>query len=108
MKKIIHCTSNLSHSFVFSAPLDHVAYYVIARDIALGMNYLHQHHPSVLHLDLKSMNVLLTQHLRAKIADFGFSKLRYDIKYSLAINIAESGTGGAMRYIYVPDPSIIF
>ena len=59
-----------------NSALDHVAYYVIARDIALGMNYLHQHHPSVLHLDLKSMNVLLTQHLRAKIADFGFSKLK--------------------------------
>lgn len=57
--------------------LDHVTYYAIARDVALGMNYLHQHRPSVLHLDLKSMNVLLSQHLRAKIADFGFSKLRY-------------------------------
>lgn len=56
--------------------LDHVAYYQIGRDIALGMNYLHQHKPSVLHLDLKSMNVLLTQHMRTKIADFGFSKLR--------------------------------
>ncbi|XP_022086324.1 uncharacterized protein LOC110976918 isoform X2 [Acanthaster planci] len=58
--------------------LDHVAYYQIARDIALGMNYLHRHHPQVLHLDLKSMNVLLGLHGRAKIGDFGFAKLRHE------------------------------
>ena len=57
--------------------LDHAEYYQVARDIALGMNYLHSHKPEVLHLDLKSMNVLLCQSFRAKIADFGFSKLRY-------------------------------
>ena len=58
------------------APLDHAAYHQIARDTALGMNYLHKHRPAVLHLDLKSLNILLTTHLRAKIADFGFSKLK--------------------------------
>ena len=62
--------------FYSRPPLDHAAYFQVARDIALGMNYLHLHRPSVLHLDLKSMNVLLIQHLRAKIADFGFSKLK--------------------------------
>ena len=60
------------------ASLDHAAFYQIARDMALGMNYLHLHRPVVLHLDLKSMNVLLNTHLRAKIADFGFSKLRWE------------------------------
>ena len=54
-----------------------LGFYQIARDMGLGMNYLHLHKPIVLHLDLKSMNVLLTSHMRAKIADFGFSKLRY-------------------------------
>ncbi|XP_019621594.1 PREDICTED: uncharacterized protein LOC109467910 [Branchiostoma belcheri] len=58
--------------------LDHVLYYQIARDTSLGMNYLHNRKPAVLHLDLKSMNVLLDSQLRAKIADFGFSKLRHD------------------------------
>ena len=31
----------------------------IARDIALGMNYLHRREPTVVHRDLKSSNVLL-------------------------------------------------
>ncbi|KAA0192971.1 hypothetical protein HAZT_HAZT002613 [Hyalella azteca] len=57
-------------------PLDHATYFCIARDVAQGMNYLHKHDPQVLHLDLKSMNVLLDAYSRAKIADFGFSILR--------------------------------
>ncbi|XP_069130522.1 uncharacterized protein [Argopecten irradians] len=59
-------------------PLDHAEYFRISHDIALGMAYLHQQKPAVLHLDLKSMNVLICSNDRAKIADFGFSKLRYD------------------------------
>ncbi|CAG2190477.1 Probable serine/threonine-protein kinase DDB_G0267514,Probable serine/threonine-protein kinase drkC [Mytilus edulis] len=58
--------------------MDHAEYYGVAHDIALGMNYLHHHKPQVLHLDLKSMNVLLDSSGRAKIADFGFSKFRHD------------------------------
>ncbi|KAH3831342.1 uncharacterized protein LOC127880025 [Dreissena polymorpha] len=58
--------------------LDHAMYYQVAKDIAAGMNYLHSHKPEVLHLDLKSMNVLMCESFRAKIADFGFSKLRHD------------------------------
>ncbi|ROT66778.1 hypothetical protein C7M84_015166 [Penaeus vannamei] len=56
--------------------LDHAAYFVVAKDVAQGMNYLHKHEPQVLHLDLKSMNVLLDSYYRAKIADFGFSILK--------------------------------
>ncbi|KAL7645541.1 UNVERIFIED_CONTAM: hypothetical protein RMT77_003927 [Armadillidium vulgare] len=56
--------------------LDHAAYFAIAKDVAQGLNYLHKHDPQVLHLDLKSMNVLLDGYSRAKIADFGFSILR--------------------------------
>ena len=48
--------------------------------MAQGMNYLHTHRPAVLHLDLKSGNVLLNRELRAKIADFGFSKLKLGTK----------------------------
>ncbi|KAK7495292.1 hypothetical protein BaRGS_00013474, partial [Batillaria attramentaria] len=55
--------------------LDHAEFYQIARDVSSGMVYLHNHRPPVLHLDLKSMNVLLTATHRAKIGDFGFSKL---------------------------------
>ena len=63
-------------SLFFSPDLDHSSYYQIAHEVALGMNYLHLRRPPILHLDLKSMNVLLSELLHAKIADFGFSKLK--------------------------------
>merc|ERR1719181_2530803 len=43
-----------------------------AKDIAIGMAYLHKE--GVLHRDLKSQNVLLTHEWRCKITDFGISK----------------------------------
>lgn len=47
----------------------------ISLDIAYGMAYLHKH--NVIHADLKSLNVLLDNQLRAKIADFGISKTKH-------------------------------
>lgn len=41
----------------------------LARDVAAGMAYMHENR--VLHLDLKSLNVLVTRDWRAKIGDFG-------------------------------------
>ncbi|GJD11036.1 Serine/threonine-protein kinase EDR1 [Galdieria sulphuraria] len=51
-------------------------YLKIALDIAKGMEYLHAQTPRVIHMDLKSPNILLSPHnngYTAKIADFGLS-----------------------------------
>ena len=45
----------------------------IALQVALGMEHLHQRH--MLHRDLKSANVLLDEELRAKVSDFGLSRV---------------------------------
>jgi len=47
-----------------------------ARDIAMGMNWLHKSTPQCLHRDLKPANLLVTENLRIKICDFGFAQLR--------------------------------
>jgi tRNA A-37 threonylcarbamoyl transferase component Bud32 len=47
---------------------------LILRDIAEGCAYLHGTRPPIIHRDLKSLNVLLTDHERAKVADFGLSR----------------------------------
>jgi hypothetical protein len=45
----------------------------LAEDVAAAMAYLH---PTVVHRDLKSHNVLLDRRWRAKVCDFGIAKLK--------------------------------
>ena len=47
----------------------------ILRDTASGLDYLHSHTPAIIHRDLTAKNVLLDSELRAKIADFGNSRM---------------------------------
>lgn len=43
--------------------------------IADGMSYLHSRNPIVIHRDLKSLNILITDDWNSKITDFGLSRL---------------------------------
>ncbi|XP_051990425.1 receptor-interacting serine/threonine-protein kinase 2-like isoform X1 [Xyrauchen texanus] len=48
----------------------------ILYEIALGVNFLHNMIPPLLHHDLKTQNILLDGEYHVKIADFGLSKWR--------------------------------
>ncbi|KAM5158194.1 receptor-interacting serine/threonine-protein kinase 2 [Mantella aurantiaca] len=48
----------------------------ILYEIALGVNFLHNLTPPLLHHDLKTPNILLDSEFHVKIADFGLSKWR--------------------------------
>jgi len=48
----------------------------MARQILCGLNHLHANY--VLHRDIKSMNILVTENFVCKITDFGMSKLITD------------------------------
>ena len=49
--------------------------YSILHDVALGLHYLHDRTPAVIHRDLTANNVLLTAGMRAKISDLGMAKI---------------------------------
>ena len=49
--------------------------YSIVHDVAIGLCYLHNRNPPIVHRDLSPNNVLLTAHHVAKISDLGVAKV---------------------------------
>ena len=49
--------------------------YGILRDVALGLRYLHELSPPIIHRDPSANNVLLTPNMNAKISDLGVAKI---------------------------------
>ncbi|KAG6551695.1 hypothetical protein Mapa_006784 [Marchantia paleacea] len=61
----------------------------MALDVALGMNYLHHRSPPILHRDLKSSNLLVTENWKVKVGDFGLSRLKNS---SFLTRMSDKGT----------------
>ncbi len=69
------------HDFLQNSPdLPAATIYRIALDVTYGLLHLHQAH--IIHLDLKTLNVLLDGDLRAKVTDFGLSKIKSETSSS--------------------------
>jgi len=64
----------------------------IAQETAQGMNWLHCMKPALLHLDLKTANLLLTTEWHVKIADFGLSRVRGDENQAATQGATVGGT----------------
>ncbi|XP_024422299.2 receptor-interacting serine/threonine-protein kinase 2 [Desmodus rotundus] len=70
----------------------------ILHEIALGVNYLHNMNPPLLHHDLKTQNILLDDEFHVKIADFGLSKWRM-MSLSQSRNSKSAPEGGTIIYM---------
>ncbi|XP_068942789.1 receptor-interacting serine/threonine-protein kinase 2 isoform X2 [Petaurus breviceps papuanus] len=70
----------------------------ILHEIALGVNYLHNMNPPLLHHDLKTQNILLDNEFHVKIADFGLSKWR-QMSLSQSRSNGSSPEGGTIIYM---------
>ncbi|NXE69933.1 RIPK2 kinase, partial [Calcarius ornatus] len=71
----------------------------ILYEIALGVNYLHNMNPPLLHHDLKTQNILLDDEFHVKIADFGMSKWRV---ISMSQSRSESSLPEGGTIVYMP------
>ena len=54
-------------------------------DCCRGMIYLHGRNPPIIHRDLKSPNLLVTQHWKCKVSDFNLSKIMQDATKSTSL-----------------------
>ncbi|XP_023641807.1 chitin elicitor receptor kinase 1 isoform X2 [Capsella rubella] len=72
----------------------------IALDSARGLEYIHEHTvPVYVHRDIKSANILIDENFRAKVADFGLTKLT---------EVGGSATRGAMGTFGYMAPEIVY
>nr|XP_020442407.1 receptor-interacting serine/threonine-protein kinase 2 isoform X2 [Monopterus albus] len=80
----------------------------IVYEIALGVNFLHNMNPPLLHHDLKTQNILLDGEIHVKIADFGLSKWR-QLSVSKGSGSKPTEMGGTVIYMppeeYEPSKS---
>ena len=77
----------------------------ILLEIAIGMNFLHSNVPPIIHRDLKSLNILLTEKMEKptdctniKISDFGLSKIIKRLGDPREKMTGQLGT--CVRYLY--------
>uniref|UniRef100_A0A3Q3J059 Protein kinase domain-containing protein n=1 Tax=Monopterus albus TaxID=43700 RepID=A0A3Q3J059_MONAL len=66
-------------------------------EISMGMNFLHSMNPPLLHLNLKTSNILLDDHLHIKISDYGLIHWEEDMSKNMFMEILTAR--GSINYI---------
>ena len=70
----------------------------ILLEVALGLRYLHEFSPPIIHRDLSSNNVLLTTSMTAKISDLGVAKI-LDVSPGRAARMTQTQAPGTPTFM---------
>ncbi|XP_071715569.1 calmodulin-binding receptor-like cytoplasmic kinase 2 [Rutidosis leptorrhynchoides] len=71
-------------------------------DVAHAVTYLHTYTDvPIIHRDIKSSNILITDKLRAKVADFGFARISIEDPEATHISTQVKGTAGYLDPEYL-------
>ena len=70
----------------------------ILLEVALGLRYLHEFSPPIIHRDLSSNNVLLTTNMTAKISDLGVAKI-LDVSPNRAARMTQTQAPGTPTFM---------
>ncbi|XVE88809.1 hypothetical protein DITRI_Ditri19aG0098500 [Diplodiscus trichospermus] len=99
LRNHLHDPLNKGHT-----PLSWILRVQIALDAARGLEYIHEHTKThYVHRDIKSSNILLDGSFRAKISDFGLSKLVGKTSDEEATATKVVGTFGYLAPEYLSD-----
>jgi len=88
-------TSTLNNTLSLTQRLD------IAVDVMDALDYLHNHcQPPIIHCDLKPSNILLTEDMRARVGDFGISRILPENASTILQNSNSTiGIKGSIGYV---------
>ena len=70
--------------------------WIIIRDVAAGLAYLHSQNPPIIHQDIKPDNILISKDGKYVITDFGISK---QVRNSMRRSATYASSAGAIAYM---------
>ena len=74
----------------------------VATECARGIAHLHTREPPILHMDIKSLNFLITRNLHVKVCDFEWSRA---LPQNAAV-LADASIAGSSPVVHAAQPSV--
>ncbi|GAQ84750.1 Serine Threonine protein kinase [Klebsormidium nitens] len=87
-----------------SASLDYMSRIRIAFEVAIALRAMHTSRPMIIHKDLKPSNILLDQHLTAKLGDVGMARVAPELATTVLSRAAQGSSGNLQTLMFDTRP----